>query len=453
MRSTALTADAPIDLSLLPRSAQIDEHGRMSIGGCDLAELAEQFGTPLFVYDEGEIRARCREYATCFRGAVAYASKAFLCTAMARIVAEEGLDIDVASGGELHVVLAAGFPPERIVLHGNNKSLDELRRALTVGIRHVVIDSVDEIERLETLVRDEGLAPPSVLVRVNPGVDAHTHEYLATGAVDSKFGLALVDGAALAAVARIAATGAARFDGLHVHIGSQIFRRDGFAAAIDRVVALVASIERELGLTVDEINLGGGLGVRYTPDDDPVSIAQHSALVHEDFAGTLAAAGLRSLPRLATEPGRSIVGPAGVTLYRVGTIKQLPAQAGAVDASGAAPTYVSVDGGISDNPRPALYGARYEAFVPERAAAARNKVVTLAGKHCEQGDVLIRDAHLPGDVAIGDIVCTPCTGAYGYSMASNYNKLTRPAVVFVADGHARVVVRRETDDDLLRLDA
>ncbi len=443
------TPVAPIDLALLPRSATIGPSGHLSIGGCDLVELAERFGTPLFVYDEDELRARCREYASCFRGAVAYASKAFLCTALARIIAEEGLDIDVASGGELHVVLRAGFPADRVVMHGNNKSIGELRSALQAGVKHVVVDSPDELDRIEQLVVHEHLAPPSVLVRVNPGVDAHTHEYLTTGAVDSKFGLAIVDGSALDAVARIVAGGAARFDGLHVHIGSQIFRRDGFAAAIDRVVVLVAAIEREVGVTVDEVNLGGGLGVRYTPDDDPASIAEHAALVHEDFAGTVAAAGLRSMPRLATEPGRSIVGPSGVTLYRVGTIKRLPPE-----APGAAPrVYVSVDGGMSDNPRPALYGARYEAFLPGRAGAVRAAMVTIAGKHCEQGDVLAHGAHLPGDVAVDDVLCMPCTGAYGYSMASNYNKLPRPAVVFVRRGEARIVVRRETFDDLTRLDA
>jgi diaminopimelate decarboxylase len=439
---------APIDLTLLPRSAAIDASGRLAIAGCDLVELAERFGTPLFVYDEDEIRARCREYASCFRGAVAYASKAFLCTAMARIVYEEGLDIDVASGGELHVVLRAGVPAERIVMHGNNKSTAELRAALQARVKHVVLDSTDEFVRIGSLVRDEHLEAPSVLVRVNPGVDAHTHEYLTTGAVDSKFGVPIIGGSALHVVQRIVETNIARFGGLHVHIGSQIFRRDGFAAAIDRVVALVAAIEREVGVTVDEINLGGGLGVRYTRDDDPVSIAEHAALVHEDFAGTVAAAGLRSMPRLATEPGRSIVAPAGVTLYRVGTIKRLPA--GTV---GATPRiYVSVDGGMSDNPRPALYGAEYEAFLPARAAAARSEIVTVAGKHCEQGDVLARSARLPTDTAVDDVLCMPCTGAYGYSMASNYNKLPRPAVVFVRGGEARVVVRRETDDDLTRLD-
>lgn len=433
---------SPIDLSLLGRTAAIGADGRMTVGGCDLGALAEEFGTPLFVYDEAELRARCREYVDSFRGSVAYASKAFLCKAMARLAAEEGLDIDVASGGELHVVLSAGVPAGKVILHGNNKSADELRAAITVGVKHIVVDSFDELDRIDTLVRDEALAPPSVLVRVNPGIEAHTHEYLATGAIDSKFGFPMLDGIAASAVERIVRDRTAHFSGLHVHIGSQITVRDGFRAAIDRLVALVADIERRVGATVDVLNLGGGLGIRYTADDVAADIAHHAALVQEDLAGALAAVGARSIPILATEPGRSIVANAGLTLYRVGTIKDLPGIR----------TYVSVDGGMSDNPRPALYGARYEAFLPTRADAERDTVVTIAGKHCEQGDLVVRDADLPGGVAVGDLLATPCTGAYGHSMASNYNRLPRPAVVFVADGVARLVVRRETFDDLLATD-
>ncbi len=432
----------PISLELLPRSAAIDSDGRMSIGGCDLGELAQQFGTPLFVYDETEIRERCREYVDTFRGSVAYASKAFLCKAMVHIVAEEGLDIDVASGGELNVAISAGMPAQRIVLHGNNKSTAELRHAMTIGIKHIVVDSFDELDRIHALVTGEGLDAPSVLIRVNPGVDAHTHEYLATGAVDSKFGFALLDGVALRAVERIVSEGSAHLAGLHIHIGSQIFVRDGFTAAIDRLVALIAQIERATGVTIDELNLGGGLGVRYTLGDAGIDIGNHAAMIQEDLGSALAAVGARSAPLLATEPGRSIVATAGVTLYSVGTIKAVPGGR----------TYVSVDGGMSDNSRPALYGARYEAFVVTRAAHNREFVATVAGKHCEQGDLLVRDAQLPGDIAVGDVLCTPCTGAYGYSMASNYNKLARPAVVFVANGVARVVIRRETDADLQRLD-
>jgi diaminopimelate decarboxylase len=437
-----MSAGAPFDLSLLSRTARVDDTGRVSIGGCDLTALADDLGTPLYVYDEDELRARCREYRVSFPGGAAYAGKAFLCAAMVRLVAEEGLDLDVASGGELHVALAAGFPAERVHLHGNNKSTDELRRALTAGIGQVIVDSGDELDRIDALVAKESCDPPDVLVRINPGVDAHTHEYLATGVVDSKFGFPLLDDLAFDAVVRIADSATARFGGLHAHIGSQILRREGFAAALERLAALIVRIEREVGIEVDEVNIGGGLGVRYVASDEAPTIAQHAALVREDFGAAIERAGADSRPRLSTEPGRSIAAPAGVTLYRVGTVKTIPGLR----------TYVSVDGGMSDNARPALYGAQYEAFVPSRATAPRDALVTIAGKHCEQGDLLVRDAELPGDIVPGDVVCTPVTGAYGYAMASNYNKLPRPAVVFVRDGVARVVVRRETFDDLLRSD-
>ncbi len=425
------------DVSLLPRTATV-EAGRLSIGGVDCERLAVEFGTPLYVYDETELRARCREYREGFPDGVSYASKAFLCGAMAQLVADEGLDLDVASGGELAVALAAGFLPSRITMHGNNKSDDELRRALTVGVKHVVLDSHDELDRIERLVRDENLEAPTLLIRVNPGVDAHTHEYLATGATDSKFGFSLESGAALGAVERVAADNVARFGGLHAHIGSQIFRPEGFEAALQRLVGLVREIEG-LGLTVDELSIGGGLGVRYTAGDDPPTIGEHAAAVHEIYGRALTEAGVGHHPRLTTEPGRSIAAPAGVTLYRVGTIKDLEGVR----------TYLSVDGGISDNPRPALYEAEYEAFVATRVDADRTRRVTIAGKHCEQGDLLVRDALVPADVRVGDVLVTPVTGAYGHSMASTYNALPRPAVVFVADGHARVVVRRETESDLL----
>jgi diaminopimelate decarboxylase len=424
----------------LPASARVGADGSLAVGGVDVVGLAGEFGTPLYLYDEGELRARCREYQQNFAGRVAYASKAFLCTAMARLVEEEGLDLDVATGGELHVALRAGFPAARIVFHGNNKSSDELRAALAAGVGRVVVDSFDELERLELLARDG--AAPTVLVRVTPGVEAHTHEYIETGTDDSKFGFGLHNGEALRAVRRVISTGLLRFAGLHCHIGSQVFRLDSFAAAADRMVGLVHTIETDAGVTVDELNLGGGLGVRYVSNDEGPSIAQHVASVQDAVAKALAAHGVRSLPALALEPGRSIAGPAGLTLYTVGTVKTIPEVR----------TYVAVDGGMSDNLRPVTYGAQYEAFLPARVGAARSLVATVAGKHCEQGDLLVRDARLPADVAVGDILATPVTGAYAQSMASNYNKVMRPAVVFVHDGRARLVVRREEPDDLLRLD-
>ena len=433
--------DAPFDMTLLPASARVGADGSLSVGGVDLVGLAGEFGTPLYVYDEGELRARCAEYRSSFGGRVAYASKAFLCTAMARLVAEEGLDLDVATGGELHVALHAGFPAERIVFHGNNKSSDELRAALAAGVGRIVVDSFDELLRLEQLA-DEG-ATATVLVRVTPGVEAHTHEYIETGTEDSKFGFGLQNGDALRAVQRVVGGGRVRFAGLHCHIGSQVFRLDSFAAAADRMVGLVASIEADAGVTVDELNLGGGLGVRYVSSDEGASIAQHATAVHDVVAKALAAHGARSRPTLVLEPGRSIAGPAGLTLYTVGTVKTIP------DVR----TYVAVDGGMSDNLRPVTYGARYETFLPGRVRAPRSLVATVAGKHCEQGDLVVRDARLPADVAVGDLLGTPVTGAYAHSMASNYNKVLRPAVVFVRDGRARLVVRREVPDDLVRLDA
>ena len=430
------------DASLLPASATVDDAGRVAIAGVDLASLAERFGTPLYVYDEDDIRTRCRVYRSAFGDGVAYASKAFLCVAMARLVHEEGLHLDVATGGELYVAREAGFPPERIVFHGNNKSTAELRIALEAGVGRIAVDSTDELERLETLVRD-GLPAPRVHIRVTPGVEAHTHEYIETGVEDSKFGFGLDSGEALAAVRRVVDGGVLRFAGVHCHIGSQVFRLDSFERAVDKMVGLVRAIEVEAGVAVEELNLGGGLGVRYLPDDEAPTIEQYATAVHDEVGKALADAGVRSRPRLLTEPGRSIVAPAGITLYTVGTIK-------AIDG---VRTYVAVDGGMSDNLRPVTYGARYETFLPARATADRPAIVTIAGKHCEQGDIIVRDARLPGDVAIGEVLATPVTGAYCHSMASNYNKVTRPAVVFVREGSARLVVRRETDSDLVRLDA
>jgi diaminopimelate decarboxylase len=431
----------PFDLTLLPATARVEADGSLSVGGVDLVGLAGDLGTPLYVYDEEELRSRCRQYREHF-GRVAYASKAFLCTAMARLVAEEGLDLDVSTGGELHVALHAGFPPERIVLHGNNKSADELRAALAAGVGRIIVDSFDELDRLDALTAGSD-APTRVLVRVTPGVEAHTHEFIETGTEDSKFGFGLQNGDALTAAKRLLASPSLRLVGLHCHIGSQVFRLDSFAAAVDRMAGLVLALETETGATVEELNLGGGLGVRYVSTDEGPSIAQHAVTLRDVFEKAIAAHGVRSRPTLTVEPGRSIAAPSGLTLYTVGTIKEIAGVR----------TYVAVDGGMSDNLRPVTYGARYEAFLPARVGAARPLVVTVAGKHCEQGDLLVRDAHLPADVTVGDILATPVTGAYAHSMASNYNKLARPAVVFVRDGSFRVVVRREGPEDLVRLDA
>ncbi|MFN2506421.1 MAG: diaminopimelate decarboxylase [Acidimicrobiales bacterium] len=419
---------AGVGLHLLPDTATVDADGRLSVGGVDLLALAGEVGTPVFVYDEAHLRTRCREAVGAFGEGVAYASKAFLCRAMARLVHEEGMHVDVATGGEMHVALAAGVPPTHLVLHGNNKSLDELRRAHDLGVR-VVVDSFDEFERLERLFAEDG-RPTRVLVRVTPGVEAHTHEYVMTGQVDSKFGFGLNSGDAAEAVDRARRTPATDLVGVHAHIGSQIFLVRSFEKAVEVLAGFVSSLD------VAELCLGGGLGVPYVEGEEAPSITEWAATVQE----ACRAAGIRS--RITAEPGRAIAAGAGLTLYRVGTIKEIPGVR----------TYVAVDGGMSDNPRPVLYGSGYEAFLPRATTAARPRLVTVVGKHCESGDVIVRDACLPAYVTVGDIVCTPVTGAYGHSMASNYNKVPRPPVVFVAGGEARVVVRRETLDDLLRLD-
>ncbi len=438
-----MTADAPLDLALLPRSASVDGAGRLAVDGVDLAELALEHGTPLYVYSESELRARARAYRDAFGpDAVSYAGKAFLCMAMARLVAEEGLNLDVATGGELEVALLAGFPPERIVFHGNNKSDTELSLALDSGVGRIVTDSFDELDRIEILVA-QGAPAPRVLVRVTPGVEAHTHEYIATGADDSKFGFSVSKGSARDAALRVAKSRAMELVGFHCHIGSQILVLESFARAAAVVAELAADVARATGAPVQEINLGGGLGVPYTSDDlDAPSIARFGRETVADYADACATFGLDPAPALTVEAGRSIAGPAGFTLYTVGTIKEIPG----------VHTYVAVDGGMSDNPRPATYGAVYEAALPARITAARPFVATVAGKHCEQGDLLVRDAHLPADVAVGDVLLTPVTGAYGHSMASNYNLVPRPEVVFVRDGQARIVVRRETFADLVARD-
>jgi diaminopimelate decarboxylase len=420
---------APLPRGLLPDTADVRAGGSLAIGGCDLLELADRFGTPLFVYDEAHLRARCREAVDVFTDGVAYATKAFLCLAMARLAHDEGMHLDVASAGELHVALAAGVPGEHLVLHGNNKSVDELRRAREVGVARIVVDSFDELDLLEALHADDGIVP-TVLVRATPGVEAHTHEFVRTGQIDSKFGFGVASGAAEQALARARTSPAVDLAGVHVHIGSQVFVADFFHQAIDVIAPWV------LGLDLAELSIGGGLGVAYVEGEEAPTITEWGTTVLD----ACRAAGITS--RVTAEPGRAIVAQAAVTLYRVGTVKDIPGVR----------TYVAVDGGMSDNPRPVLYGSGYETFLPRAVDAERPRVVTVVGKHCESGDVLVRDGAVPADLRVGDVLATPVTGAYGHSMGSNYNKVPRPAVVFVADGEAREVVRREALDDLLRCD-
>jgi len=424
---------APLDRALVPPALQ---------DPAALEALAREYGTPLFVYDEDELRRRCREYADRFGGGnVAYAGKAFLCTTMAQVVAEEGLHLDVATGGELHVALSAGFPPDRVIFHGNNKSTEELAQALDARVGRIVADSFDELDRLEKLAT-AGSVRPDVLVRVTPGVEAHTHEFIETGTDESKFGFTVANGVARKAALRVAGSSSMELAGLHSHIGSQIFVLESYRLATEIVARLAAEIEQETGSPVRELNLGGGLGVRYLLGDPDHSVAEYAGMLRAVCEAAVTAAGLRSVPRMMVEPGRSIAGPAAITLYRVGTVKEIPGGR----------TYVAVDGGMSDNPRPVLYGAGYEAYLPARIDEPRPLVCSIAGKHCEQGDLVVADARLPDGVRVGDLLAVPVTGAYGYSMASNYNKVPRPAVVFVRHGVARVVIRRETTEDLLRLD-
>ena len=418
-----------LPFGLLPDSAQVGPGGQLLIGGCDLADLAEEFGTPLFVYDEDQLRNRCREAVSAFGDGVAYATKAFLCRAMARLAHEEGMHLDVASGGELHVALSAGVPAERIVLHGNNKSDQELARARAEGVGRIVVDSFDEIDRLERLHAADGVVP-KVLLRITPGVEAHTHEFVMTGQDDSKFGFGLKVGDAERAVARAQSSPAVDLVGLHAHIGSQVFVAGFFEQAVEALAPFVNEC------ALPELSIGGGIGVAYVEGEEAPSITEWGEVVSR----ACAQAGISA--RVSAEPGRSIAAAAAVTVYRVGTVKEVPGIR----------TFVACDGGFIDNPRPALYGSGYETVLPRAVTAPRTESVRLVGKHCESGDILVSEARVPEGLVVGDLIATPVTGAYGRSMGSNYNLLPRPAVVFVSDGEARLVIRRETEDDLLATD-
>jgi len=419
---------SPLPLRLLPDSASVVD-GRLQIGGCDLLEVADEYGTPVFVYDEAHLRARCREAVEVFGDGVAYATKAFLCAEMARLAHCEGMHLDVATGGELHVALSAGVPADRLVMHGNNKSTAELTAAVEAGVGRIVVDSFDELDRLDDLHAALGVRP-KVLLRLTPGIKAETHEFVATGHDDTKFGFTVSTGAADAAIERARASQSVELVGVHAHIGSQVFA----LSSLERTVAVIA--QAAAGYDLEEMSVGGGLGVAYVTDEWAPTITQWG----EAVISTCADLGLTA--RVLAEPGRSIVAAAAVTLYTVGTIKRIDGVR----------TYVSVDGGMSDNPRPVLYGSGYEAFVPRAVEADRPMTVSVVGKHCESGDLLVRDARVPADLEVGDILATAVTGAYGHSMGSNYNKVLRPPVVFVSDGAARLVVRRETFEDLTRLD-
>ncbi|MGB3895035.1 diaminopimelate decarboxylase [Mycolicibacter sinensis] len=433
-----------------PRNAVRGDDGQVSIAGVKVTDLAEQYGTPLFVIDEDDFRSRCREIAEAFGGGdnVHYAAKAFLCSEIARWIDQEGLSLDVATGGELAVALHAGFPAQRITLHGNNKSVAELTTAVKAGVGHIVLDSLIEIERLEAVAAEAGVTQ-DVLVRVTVGVEAHTHEFISTAHEDQKFGLSLASGAAMEAIRKVFATGHLRLVGLHSHIGSQIFDVAGFELAAHRVIGLLREVVTEFGVDktaqLSVIDLGGGLGISYLPQDDPPPMAELAAKLTAIVREESAAVGLPT-PRLVVEPGRAIAGPGTVTLYEVGTVKD-------VDVSATAHRrYVSVDGGMSDNIRPALYDAHYDARLVSRTGNAGPVPARIVGKHCETGDIIVRDTWVPEDLVPGDLIAVAATGAYCYSMSSRYNLLTRPAVVAVRDGKARLMLRRETVDDLISLE-
>jgi diaminopimelate decarboxylase len=420
--------------------------GALQVGGVDVRELVAEHGSPSYVLDEQDFRARARAFRDGFRDFdVYYAGKAFLCTTVVRWVMEEGLRLDVCTGGELAVALRAGAEPARVGFHGNNKSESELARALDAGVGRIIADSFQEIERLARLAAERGVVAP-VMVRVTAGVEAHTHEYIATAHEDQKFGFSITSGDAFQAVAKVNESPALELLGLHSHIGSQIFDSSGFEVAARRVIALHARVSDELGVTMPELDLGGGFGIAYTTQDDPADPAQLATELGKIVEHECRAHGL-AVPRLSVEPGRAIVGPAVCTVYTVGTVKEVELDAGA------SRTYVSVDGGMSDNIRTALYDADYSCTLASRFSDAAPVLGRVVGKHCESGDILVKDEFLPGDVVPGDLIAIPGTGAYCRSMASNYNHVPRPAVVAVRDGRARVVVRRETEDDLLALDA
>ncbi len=438
-------ADTNALVPVLWSSTAHKQDGVLHIGGLAVPDLVAEVNTPAYVLDEDDFRGRARAFRDGFAGYdVYYAGKAFLSTAVARWVAEEGLCLDVCSDGELSVALRAGVDPARIGYHGNNKTAMELRRAVDAGVGRIIVDSFHEIDRVADVATQLGVTQ-GVMIRVTAGVEAHTHEFIATAHEDQKFGFSIASGAALAAAQRVLAEDGLDLRGLHSHIGSQIFDTSGWEVAGRRVLALHATIAADLGHTMPELDLGGGFGIAYTTQDDPADPADLAARITKIVTGECAALGI-DVPHLSIEPGRAIVGPSMCTVYTVGTVKEVALDAGAVR------TYVSVDGGMSDNIRPALYDADYSCTLASRASSAAPVLARVVGKHCESGDIVVKDEFLPGDVAPGDLIAVPGTGAYGRSMASNYNHALRPPVVAVKDGRARVIVRRETEDDLLATD-
>ena len=423
----------------------VNEKNHLTIGSVDTIEIAQQYGTPLYVMDEGQIRKNCRAFTSSMRrnygerGLVLFASKAFCCKEMCRVCDDEGLGLDVVSGGELYTAKSAGFPMEKICFHGNNKSPRELEMAVEFGVGRIVVDNLEELDRLESTAARLGKTA-GILLRIKPGVEAHTHEFIRTGQIDSKFGFALETLEADEAVRRALALSHVSLKGFHCHIGSQIFDMEPFEAAAGIMLEFASRIRTETGYTMQELNLGGGFGIRYTDADNPPRLDQYMDCVGAYLRECCEKLGFL-VPFIYIEPGRAIVADAGITLYTVGTVKTIPSVR----------TYVGIDGGMFDNPRYILYQADYEAVCANRAGDARDAVVTIAGKCCESGDLIQEHTHIQ-PLQPDDILAVLCTGAYNYSMASNYNRNCRPPVVFVRDGETRLVVRGETYDDLLRGD-
>lgn len=426
-------------------TSRINARGHLEIGGCDVTDLAKEFGTPLYIVDEELVRQRAREFVSAFRETglrfqVAYASKAFCVMAMCRVAEEEGMSLDVVSDGELYTALQAGFPAERIHFHGNNKTPEEINMALDANIGCFVADNFYELQLLDALAADKGKAV-NVLLRITPGVEAHTHDYISTGQQDSKFGFDLGNGTAFRAVEKTLGLKNLNILGVHSHIGSQIFEVEGFRMAVEKVAAFAVEIREKLGRTFSVLNLGGGYGIRYVEGDKPLPLGTYVTAIADAVRSVCSAADF-PLPEVWIEPGRSIVGDAGTTLYTIGSSKDIPGVR----------KYIAIDGGMTDNPRPALYESKYEAIVANRANAPLEEVVSVAGKACESGDMLIWDLNVAKHEA-GDLLAVFCTGAYNYAMASNYNRIRRPAVVFAKDGVADLVVARESYADIARNDS
>lgn len=427
------------------KNLSVNEKGHLTVGGTDTVNLAKEYGTPLYVMDEDLIRENCRSFKQSVdkyyggRGLVCYASKVFCCKAICRIAMEEGIGLDVVSDGELYTAASVGFPMEKVCFHGNNKTDRELSFALKYKVGRIIVDNIYELERINKLA-EENSVKANIMFRIKPGIDAHTHDFIRTGQIDSKFGFALETGEAFEAVKKAVSLEHINLVGLHCHIGSQIFEIDPFVLAADVMINFIAKIKNELNYTIGELNLGGGFGIKYTEEENPAPYEKYMEKVSEkvkELCGTLNI----EQPFILIEPGRSIAGPAGITLYTVGGVKHIPNIR----------TYVSIDGGMGDNPRYALYKSKYEAVVANKADKPRDTKVTLAGKCCESGDLIGEEMSLQ-QVSEGDFVAVLATGAYNYSMSSNYNRIARPAVVMLKDGESRIVVKRETLEDIVRND-